>query len=68
MKFKSISRLYSCFVIVSRNNGLEIARSAGKWVDYASSIKGQLISKGKFGVFKSTKKPTMFFKNFYPSI
>ena len=29
--------------------------------------KGQLISKGHFGVFKSTKKATKFFKDFCPS-
>ena len=28
--------------------------------------KGQLISKGLFGVFKSTKKPTNFFQGFLP--
>ena len=32
--------------------------------DYSSSRKGQLISKGNFGVFKSTKKPTFFLRIF----
>ena len=32
-----------------------------------SSIKGQLTSKGYFGVFKSTKKQTKVFKDFCPS-
>ena len=31
-----------------------------------SSIKGHLVSKGHFGVFKSTKKPTKIFKGFLP--
>ena len=29
---------------------------------------GQLISKGHFGVTKSTKKPTIFLKDFCPSL
>ena len=31
-------------------------------------FKGQLISKFPFGVFKSPKKPTIFFKDFCPSL
>ena len=33
-----------------------------------SSGKGQLILKCPFGVFKSTKKPTNFYKDFCPSL
>ena len=33
-----------------------------------SPIKGQLISKCSFGVFKSPKKLTIFFKDFCPSL
>ena len=29
-------------------------------------LKGQLVSKGHFGVFKSTKKPTKFLRGFLP--
>ena len=32
------------------------------------TAKGQLISKCPFGVFKSTKKPMIFFKDFCPSL
>ena len=33
---------------------------------FTFSAKGQLISKGHFGVFKSTKKPTKFLQRFLP--
>ena len=33
-----------------------------------SMAKGQLISKGLFDVIVSTKKPTIFFKDFCPSL
>ena len=33
---------------------------------YNPEAKGQLILKGRFGVFKSTKKPTKFLSGFLP--
>ena len=32
-------------------------------IDGTDSVKGQLISEWNFGVFKSPKKPTKFYKN-----
>ena len=34
--------------------------------DFTSLVKGQLILKYPFGVFKSSKKPTKFFPGFLP--
>ena len=44
---------------------IETEASKDKQDDFA---KGQLISKGLFGVIVSTKKPTKFFKDFFPSL
>ena len=35
---------------------------------YTQNIKGQLISEGKFGVFKSPQIRTKFLKDFCPSL
>ena len=35
-------------------------------IDNYQGIKGQLISKGNFAAFKSTKKPTIFLQDFCP--
>jgi hypothetical protein len=47
------------------SNSTEIVKS---WREKRESelIKGQLILKGIFGVFKSKKKKTKFFKGFLP--
>jgi hypothetical protein len=48
------------------NKFLSLLRFDGKFL--SASTKGQLISKGHFGVFKSTKKPTKLFKDFCLSL
>ena len=51
------------------NEDIEQAKSAYRDAfQYAIlvSAKGQLISKGNFGDFKSTKKPTKFLSTFLP--
>ena len=45
-----------------------VGQKAGYYVQYEAKVKGQLIPKCPFGVFKSTKKPTIFRKNFCPSL
>ena len=37
-------------------------------LNYLQTVKGQLISKCHFGVFKSSKKSTIFFQDFCPSL
>ena len=59
----TIKNLTACEII-----NLKIKPFKCEDCDYSSSRKGQLISKGNFGVFKSTKKPTIFFKDFCHSL
>ena len=44
-----------------------LLHSEDRWIKFRVG-KGQLIWKGLFGVIVSTKKPTIFFKNFGPSL
>ena len=55
--------LYACFICIIREQWQKNA-------DFRISmfLKGQLISKCLFGAIILTKKPTIFFKNFCPSL
>ena len=56
---------------VARTEHDALVKSTGKSLSEAlifASTKGQIISKCLFGAIVSTKKPTIFFTNFCPSL